>query len=682
MAAKKSISIRRSLLSNLLIVVVVLSGAIFITTTWGIRQAVELLSRSLINQTTERTESELNVFFTPVIQQLRTVGLWGRQGMLDVTDPASLNRMFVPLIENFPQISSVLLADTGGREYLLLHTEDKWMNRETRTVRWGGKSRITRWSAENPAPVVSWKTLNYDPYKRPWYQGAIGSRKSDDTSAGVHGAAPVFWTKPYIFFTTKDLGITASLAFETADGLPWVIAFDLLLTDITKFTMGLKVSEHGQVVVLSDDQFRVIGLPRHRLFSDPAMLKASLLKTPEQLGVPVLMDTMKAYRREEVVRGEAYRVESGGHIWWVGVRTYPLSPERKLYITVVVPENDLLGKLKQMRIWIVAIALAVLLLAVVNVIFLAGRYSRPIEALVAESRRMSKGDLDPGVPIDSRVMEFKRLAQAHDQMREGLQSLLKMEKDMQLASRIQRDTFPEVLPDIKGYQIAAWAEPAEQTGGDTYDVVGLRGSARDGSLRLTMKNVDSAVFLLADATGHGIGPALSVTQVRAMLRIAVRMGWDIAAIIKHVNAQLCWDLKEGRFISAWLGRLDAARHRLTSFSAGQAPFFHFDAANHTCRIFSADMPPLGLLEEARIEIGEPVVLNPGDLFVVTSDGLIEPSNAGGELFGKQRLIDVLKAHHLASPEDILAALLAEIERFTGNAPPDDDRTAIIIKRQT
>ena len=108
MAVKKTISIRRSLLFNLLIVVVVLSGAIFFTTTWGIRQAVELLSHSLINQTTGRTESELDGFFIPMIQQLRTAAQWGRQGQLDVTDPASLNRMFVPLIENFSQISSVL----------------------------------------------------------------------------------------------------------------------------------------------------------------------------------------------------------------------------------------------------------------------------------------------------------------------------------------------------------------------------------------------------------------------------------------------------------------------------------------------------------------------------------------------------------------------------------------------
>ncbi len=681
MAAKKSISIRRSLLFNLLIVVVVLSGAIFITTSWGIRESVQMLSRSLINQSTGQTESELDAFVHPVVQQLRVAAQWGREGLLDVTDRRALNRLFVPLVENIPQISSVLLADAKGREYLLLHTEEGWMNRETRTARWGGRSRLTRWSAKHPEPQVSWEALNYDPHQRPWYQGAIGSRKPHSTAAGATRSTPVFWTKPYVFFTTKDLGITASLAFETADGLQQVIAFDLLLVDITRFTMGLKVSEHGQVVVLSDDQFRVIGLPRHPLFSDPTMLKASLLKTPEQLGVPVLMDTMKAYRREDIVGGEAYRVESGGSIWWVGVRTYPLAQDRRLYITVVVPESDLLGKLKQMRAWIVAIALAVLLLAVVNVIVLAGRYSRPIETLVAESRRMSKGDLEPGAPIESRVMEFQRLAQAHDHMREGLRSLLKMERDMQLASRIQRDTFPEVLPQVKGYQIAAWAQPAEQTGGDTYDVIGLRGFAGDGGMHLALKDADSAVFLLADATGHGIGPALSVTQVRAMLRMAVRMGWDLAAIVKHMNAQLCWDLTEGRFISAWFGHLDATTHRLTSFSAGQAPFFHFQTASRTCRTFAADMPPLGVMEEARIEIGEPIALAPGDLFVVTSDGLIEPANADGELFGKQRLIEVLKAHHRAAPEAILAQLLDAIERFTGNAPPDDDRTAIIIKRQ-
>ena len=678
---RASVSIRRSLLTNLLLIIVFLSSAIFVTTTWGIRHTLETLSRLLIRQTTDYTESELNRFFNPLTRQLRMAARWGQQGLLDISDPPALNKLFMPLIETYPQISSVLLAAETGREYLLLRTGDLWLNRETRTAEWGGKSRLTRWDPATQHAEVAWEHLNYDPHERPWYQGAIHSQKQRTTSPEQNPAYSIHWTRPYIFFTTREPGITVSLAFKGADGITRVIAYDLLLSDITQFTMGLKMSENGQVVVLSDDDFRVIGLPRVIRSADEAQRKALFLKTPEEFGVPILTDTMQAYRRGANMKSKAYRVKSSGKTWWVGVRSYPLGPQRSLYTTVVVPESDLQGGLQRMRLWILIITGAALLLAVVNAIYLAGRYSSPIEALVAQSKRFSRGDLEVRAPIISRVEEFRRLAQALDRMRDGLRSLLKMERDMQLARQIQQDTFPQKLPQLDDYQIAAWNMQAEQAGGDTYDVIGLRQPLEDGSVQLSLKKAGIVVFLLADAAGHGIGPALSVTQVRAMIRLAARMGGDPASIILHLNAQLCADLKEGRFVTAWFGWLNAAGHRLYSFSAGQGPLLYLNAQEQTWRVYGANMPPLGALEDVTITFPEPIEMAPGDIFAALSDGLLEAFDPFGNRFGKERIMEIIRSCQTAAAEDILAALRREIDAFTGSAPPDDDRTAIIIKRQ-
>jgi phosphoserine phosphatase len=234
---------------------------------------------------------------------------------------------------------------------------------------------------------------------------------------------------------------------------------------------------------------------------------------------------------------------------------------------------------------------------------------------------------------------------------------------------------------LRGYRLAAWSEPAEAAGGDTYDVVGLLQDPITGRFKLTDRQAERAIFLLADATGHGIGPALSVTQVRAMLRMALRRGDGIIPIVSNMNSQLADDLTEGRFITAWFGSLNVKRHELTSFSAGQAPFFHFNGADGTCKVYSADMPPFGLLDEMEATLPEPVRMNPGDLFVVLSDGLIEPQDADHNLYGKDRIVDLITRHLEDDPEDILKALIHDIETFTGGAPPDDDRTAIIIKRE-
>jgi len=218
-----------------------------------------------------------------------------------------------------------------------------------------------------------------------------------------------------------------------------------------------------------------------------------------------------------------------------------------------------------------------------------------VEQLVAESKRISTGDLESGEPIDTDVAEVRQLARAHDKMRAGLKTLLKIEHDLRIARSIQESTFPESLPGLDGFEIAAWNEPADETGGDTYDVIGVHGASIGDKIVVTDEKVGRAVLLLADATGHGIGPALSVTQVRAMLRIAVRASLRLADIATYLNQQLCADLPDGRFVTCWLGELSSAGHSLTAISAGQGPLVLYRRAHDRFELPDTTTQPFGLL---------------------------------------------------------------------------------------
>lgn len=670
---------RQSLLANLLIMTVVLSAALVVAATYANRMAVKTLSAVVLRQTSQHVRSELNRFFGPVAAHLRMVASWGAGGLLNVTDREGLNRLFAPVLAQYPQITSALLADVQGHEYLLLHDGHDWLNRETRCGEWGGRSRLWHWSDRQPDPVVSWQKLGYDPRERPWYRQALQSLHADSKHVKAVSKA-VYYSEPYNFFTTGEPGITASMAFCGKDGQVRIAAFDVRLKDISAFTTGLAVSRHGTALILSDTHLRVIGLPRSRHFSRATDYRRALLQTPGQLKLPVLSAALRVYREEFREESEKiFRFSSGGALWWAGVSAYPIDTSRAAYIVVMVPQADLMGSLKYMRLYILAIIFIVLLLAVLRVFVLTGRYSRPVEALVQDSRRISRGDLEPAERIASPVWEFQRLAEAHDEMRSGLRVLMKLERDVQLARRIQQDTFPRRLPALSGYEITAWSQPAEGAGGDTFDVIGLSRTG-DGRYGLSEDRADAAVFLLADAAGHGIGPALAVTQVRAMLRMAVRSGQMLPVIITQMNAQLCEDLQEGRFITAWFGRLDTASHRLTSFSAGQAPLFHYRAVDSRCRTLVAQVPPFGITEDIAVELPDPVILEPGDLFVVFSDGLIEPTDAGGRIFGSRRVAQVITACHAMPTHDLLATLREELGRYTKGAPAEDDQTAVIIKR--
>jgi len=676
----KTVSIRRSLLTNILLVIVLLSGAIIATTFLNARQLVKTLSESLISKTLDQVEVRLTHFFQPVTHELLLANAWGRNELLDLDDLKTLNHMFIPLIKQHPQISSLLLADDSGHEYMLLRVNGKWFNRQTHLALWGNRTLWWEWDAALTKPNVTWKSIDYDPRQRPWYLGA--QQKYQTRSASLETSDEqqmIHWTAPYTFFTTKELGMTASIMFQSEQGQRFVVGFDILLQDISDFTSELKVSENGTAVVLTEDR-RIIGLPYMEAFTTPDLRKNALLKQPHELGISLAKNAVEAFDSRTSPVGEPLRFISENDAWWGQAHRYSLSSEETLMIVVLLPESDLLGNIYQRHVWVTLFVFAVLILAIMRAYKLASNYSRPIQALVQQSDRISRLDLTATTIIESSVKEVRRLAQAQERMRHSLRSLLKLERDLQLAKQIQQNTIPEHLPHIKNYSIHGWSEPAEETGGDIYDVIGYQNSASLHERLTTIKDVDYAVFLLADATGHGIGPALSVSQVRAMLRMAVRAGLDMQLITKHMNEQLWVDLHAGRFITAWLAELNVSTHTLKSFSAGQAPLLHFAFAQQTINQLEANTPPLGVIEHIDNQAITTLSLAPGDIFIVISDGVFDATNPQNEKYGIERVTALIEQHHHRPADDLVAVLKASLNEFTRGFPAADDRTVVVIKR--
>ena len=262
----------------------------------------------------------------------------------------------------------------------------------------------------------------------------------------------------------------------------------------------------------------------------------------------------------------------------------PLATDRTLLIAILVPDEDVFGERRVLRAWILGLTGLVLVIAVIRAVSAAQRFSGPMEALAARSERISRGDLEPGAPILTKLAEVRQMTEAQEHMRLGLVSLMKVERDLQVARQIQQGSFPHQLPEIEGFDIVAWNEPADETGGDTYDLIPIGTTDGTGGGR----GVERALLLLGDATGHGIGPALVAAQSRAMLCMAARLNEGIPGIVKHLNEQLHADLPGNRFLTAWFGIVDATEETLSSFSAGQAPLLYFRAAEATVEVSSSN----------------------------------------------------------------------------------------------
>lgn len=259
----------------------------------------------------------------------------------------------------------------------------------------------------------------------------------------------------------------------------------------------------------------------------------------------------------------------------------------------------------------------------------------------------------------------------------------KLQRDLQVARTIQQSTFPSAWASAPGFDVFACSEPADETGGDAYDVIGMdAGGAIINPAKSKMKDVpaERLVMLMADATGHGIGPALSVTQVRSMLRMAARLGASLRDIAAHLNQQLCADLPSGRFITTWLGEIDARTGALAMLSAGQGPLLHYRAATGDFASIEPEMLPFGIMDDMDIPPPTSVTLATGDLFIAASDGFYEAMDPQSQLFGAERVQRAI-ADAAAGPAAAIAeALRSAVAAFTQSAKRGDDQTLVIIKR--
>ena len=259
----------------------------------------------------------------------------------------------------------------------------------------------------------------------------------------------------------------------------------------------------------------------------------------------------------------------------------------------------------------------------------------------------------------------------------------KLQRDLQVARTIQQSSFPSAWPTIPGFEVFAQSEPADETGGDAYDVIGLDTDGRIiNPATMSGKSTPAArlLMLLADATGHGIGPALSVTQVRSMLRMAARLGASLRDIAAHLNQQLCADLPGGRFITTWLGEIDASAGTLSILSAGQGPLLVYRAAAATFDSLDPEMMPFGVVEDLEIPPPTLVSLAPGDAFIAASDGFYEAMDPQNHLFGTRRVEAAIRPAVQGTAAEIAAALRAAVVDFAQSTHRDDDQTIVIVKR--
>jgi serine phosphatase RsbU (regulator of sigma subunit) len=241
-----------------------------------------------------------------------------------------------------------------------------------------------------------------------------------------------------------------------------------------------------------------------------------------------------------------------------------------------------------------------------------------------------------------------------------------LQHDLEVARSIQLSLLPKSMPKVPGFDVAAWNKPADQTGGDYYDWQELP----DGRV----------VVVLADVTGHGIGPALLAAVCRAYSRATFGQHRDFLKSMEQINSAISADVVEGRFVTFVAAIVGPGSAQVELLSAGHAPLFVYWLKHDCFDKMEAQGPPLGISVQLLSDPPKILPFEGGDLLVLATDGFFEWANTAQELFGSGRLENSVRANRNQPAAQIISSLYQDVLRFAGGTAQKDDLTAIVIKR--
>jgi serine phosphatase RsbU (regulator of sigma subunit) len=239
----------------------------------------------------------------------------------------------------------------------------------------------------------------------------------------------------------------------------------------------------------------------------------------------------------------------------------------------------------------------------------------------------------------------------------------RLERDLELAHQVQQSMLPRRFPEIPGFRFLARNEPARQVGGDFYDVIQL--------------DEERFGVAIADVSDKGLPAALYMALTRSLLRAEARRQPSPEVVLNNVN-QLLLELGDGKsFVTLFYGVVERASKRMTYSRAGHDRPFLLHAGRAQSLV--GDGTPLGILQDDFRLTKEEILLEPEDRLVLYTDGLTDVTNAGGELFNLERLVNLLEAFTDQSIDGMLEALFARLEDFQGQAEQYDDMSLLVME---
>lgn len=246
----------------------------------------------------------------------------------------------------------------------------------------------------------------------------------------------------------------------------------------------------------------------------------------------------------------------------------------------------------------------------------------------------------------------------------------KIQRDIHKAADIQRNLFPDHTVKFADFEIFGLCVPDSEVGGDYFDYFE------------NMENEEDRLgILVADAASKGLSAAIQSLFVSGAVKMALKFSPKISALFYNLNNLIYDSFPLERFVTMFYCELSQSTNRLVLYAnAGHVEPIHYRNEDKSVRLFGSTGGILGIVPNQKFAV-ENLRLKPGDILVITTDGITEAQNDNGDLFGHERIIDVIQEHSEKSANEISLLIMESVQKFSAISGYNDDKTLIVIKRK-
>jgi sigma-B regulation protein RsbU (phosphoserine phosphatase) len=333
---------------------------------------------------------------------------------------------------------------------------------------------------------------------------------------------------------------------------------------------------------------------------------------------------------------------------------------------------------------LVAIAILFLLVELVAVVIgvsLSRRITTSVRQMYEGTRRVIHGDFRHRIPV--RIHDqLGELAESFNQMTGNLERLMVIEKEkerlqteIEIAREVQAQLYPKEEPPRGGLRVTARCDPARLVSGDYYDYQALV----EGKI----------AFAIGDIAGKGISAALLMATLQAALRAQVsqamgtstdsdqRVQLDPATVVSQLNQQIFANTSPEKYATFFFALYDESTRTLTYTNAGHLSPLLF--SNGSVAPLDSNGTVVGAFAFSQYD-ASCVSVTPGNLLVCYTDGITEPENAYGEMFGEERLVDLVRKHLHRDDHEIIRIVFDAVRGWTGQPELSDDMTLLLARQ--